>query len=309
MRQDGMGKGGESQSNRITKKAKDKERKTTFLPCPTPQKPFLTVYTTPYSCYFYAMKAAIIFGSQSDAPVMKKAAAVFREFGVSCTAHVVSAHRAPELLGETVRRLEAAGVEVIVAGAGLAAHLPGVIASQTLIPVIGVPIASGSLGGLDALLSIVQMPKPVPVAAVGVENAANAAVAEAIQAGWRKTHFAPCRLVMDSELAADEMRGSNLVLIGNARTNAVWRELDKGIGMNITGDGITWGGRSWFGDDVAIQAVVRHPKNSARRVVVIGGHKAVPESFGTLNLSRDGWFRHAVWGGGEDGPELRDAGN
>ena len=141
------------------------------------------------------------------------------------------------------------------------------------------------------------------------ENAANAAVAEAIQAGWRKTHFAPCRLVMDSELAADEMRGSNLVLIGNARTNAVWRELDKGIGMNITGDGITWGGRSWFGDDVAIQAVVRHPKNSARRVVVIGGHKAVPESFGTLNLSRDGWFRHAVWGGGEDGPELRDAGN
>ena len=121
------------------------------------------------------MKAAIIFGSQSDTPVMKKAAAVFREFGVSCTVHVVSAHRAPELLGETVRRLEAAGVEVIVAGAGLAAHLPGVIASQTLIPVIGVPIASGSLGGLDALLSIVQMPRPVPVAAVGVDNAANAA--------------------------------------------------------------------------------------------------------------------------------------
>jgi 5-(carboxyamino)imidazole ribonucleotide mutase len=121
------------------------------------------------------MKAAIIFGSQSDAPVMKKAAAVFREFGVSCTAHAVSAHRAPELLAEIIRRLEAAGVEAIVAGAGLSAHLPGVIASQTLIPVIGVPIAAGGLGGLDALLSIVQMPRPIPVAAVGVDNAANAA--------------------------------------------------------------------------------------------------------------------------------------
>jgi 5-(carboxyamino)imidazole ribonucleotide mutase len=121
------------------------------------------------------MKAAIVFGSQSDAPIMKKAAGVLREFGVAFTSHVVSAHRAPELLGETIRRLEADNVEVIIAGAGLAAHLPGVIASQTLVPVIGVPIASGGLGGLDALLSIVQMPKPVPVAAVGVDNAANAA--------------------------------------------------------------------------------------------------------------------------------------
>jgi hypothetical protein len=141
------------------------------------------------------------------------------------------------------------------------------------------------------------------------ENAANNAIAEAVLAGWRKTHFAPCRLVMDSELTADEMRNSNLVLIGSARANSVWRELDKGIGMSITGDGITWGERSWFGGDVAIQAVVRNPKNAARRIVIIGGHNISSESFGTLNLSRDGWFRHAVWGGGEDGPELRDAGN
>jgi len=106
---------------------------------------------------------------------MQKAAAVFKEFGVSYTAHAVSAHRSPELLAEILRSLETGGTEVIIAGAGLAAHLPGVIASQTLLPVIGVPIGSGGLGGLDALLSIVQMPKPVPVAAVGVDNAANAA--------------------------------------------------------------------------------------------------------------------------------------
>jgi 5-(carboxyamino)imidazole ribonucleotide mutase len=120
------------------------------------------------------MKVAIIFGSESDRAVMKKAADVLREFGVAFSAHILSAHRVPELLGATVRRLEAEGAEVIIAGAGLAAHLPGVIASQTLIPVIGVPIASGGLGGLDALLAMVQMPRPVPVATVGVDNAANA---------------------------------------------------------------------------------------------------------------------------------------
>jgi 5-(carboxyamino)imidazole ribonucleotide mutase len=121
------------------------------------------------------MKAAIIFGSQSDKPVVKKAADVFREMGVDFSAHVLSAHRVPELLSETLKRLEAEGTEVIIAAAGLAAHLPGVIASQTLIPVIGLPVSSGGLGGLDALLSIVQMPRPIPVATVGVDNGANAA--------------------------------------------------------------------------------------------------------------------------------------
>ena len=121
------------------------------------------------------MKAAIIFGSQSDKAVVKKAADVFREMGVDYSAHVLSAHRVPELLSETLKRLEDEGAEVIIAAAGLAAHLPGVIASQTLLPVIGLPIASGGLGGLDALLSIVQMPRPIPVACVGVDNAANAA--------------------------------------------------------------------------------------------------------------------------------------
>jgi 5-(carboxyamino)imidazole ribonucleotide mutase len=121
------------------------------------------------------MKAAIIFGSQSDKPIVKKAADVLREMGVEFSAHVLSAHRVPELLAETLKSLEADGTEVIIAAAGLAAHLPGVIASQTLIPVIGLPISSGGLGGLDALFSIVQMPRPIPVAAVGVDNAVNAA--------------------------------------------------------------------------------------------------------------------------------------
>ena len=121
------------------------------------------------------MRAAIIFGSVSDKNVMKKTADVLREMGVDFSAHVLSAHRVPQLLSETLKQLEEEGTEVIIAGAGLAAHLPGVIASQTLIPVIGLPISSGGLGGLDALLSIVQMPKPIPVATVGVDNGANAA--------------------------------------------------------------------------------------------------------------------------------------
>jgi len=121
------------------------------------------------------MKAAIIFGSVSDKPIVKKAADVFREMGVEFSAHVLSAHRVPELLSATIEKLEKEGTEVIIAAAGLAAHLPGVIASKTLIPVIGLPVSSGGLGGLDSLLSIVQMPKPIPVATVGVDNGANAA--------------------------------------------------------------------------------------------------------------------------------------
>jgi 5-(carboxyamino)imidazole ribonucleotide mutase len=121
------------------------------------------------------MKAAIIFGSPSDQAILKKAADVLREMEVEFSSHVISAHRTPELLSETLKELEASGTEVIIAGAGLAAHLPGVIASQTLIPVIGLPINSGGLGGLDALLSIVQMPRPIPVATVGIDNGANAA--------------------------------------------------------------------------------------------------------------------------------------
>ncbi|XOD67361.1 MAG: 5-(carboxyamino)imidazole ribonucleotide mutase [Flavobacteriales bacterium Tduv] len=120
------------------------------------------------------MKVVILFGSLSDKLIMQKAANVLKEFGIDYNAYTISAHRLPEVLSEKLKNFESFGVEVIIAGAGLAAHLPGVIASKTTIPVIGVPI-NGALDGLDALLSIVQMPKDIPVATVGIDNARNAA--------------------------------------------------------------------------------------------------------------------------------------
>lgn len=119
------------------------------------------------------MKAAIIFGSKSDTNTMKGAAEVLKEFKVDYKAYVLSAHRVPEKLSEVLKTIETEGCECIIAGAGLAAHLPGVIASQTILPVIGVPI-NAAVDGLDSLLSIVQMPKPIPVATVGINNSANA---------------------------------------------------------------------------------------------------------------------------------------
>ncbi|ULQ59152.1 5-(carboxyamino)imidazole ribonucleotide mutase [Brucepastera parasyntrophica] len=121
------------------------------------------------------MKVTIFFGSKSDTDIMKKAAAVLTEFGVENESYVISAHRAGELLAETVRAAEKNGTEVFIAGAGLSAALPGVVASLTVLPVIGVPIDGGSVAGFDSLLSVVQMPKQIPVAAVGMNNAANAA--------------------------------------------------------------------------------------------------------------------------------------
>lgn len=126
------------------------------------------------------LKVAIFFGSKSDTEKMKKAAEVLKEFGVEYKAFVISAHRAGELLHKTVKQCEDDGFEVIIAGAGLAAALPGVIAGITTLPVIGVPLecisaGSNGLGGMDALLSIVQMPPQIPVATVGIGNAKNAA--------------------------------------------------------------------------------------------------------------------------------------
>lgn len=119
------------------------------------------------------MKVAIFFGSKSDTEIMRGAANALKEFGIEYKAYVLSAHRVPEKLVETLHEIEEAGCEVIIAGAGLAAHLPGVIASHTTMPVIGVP-CNGAINGLDALYSIVQMPKSIPVATVGINNAYNA---------------------------------------------------------------------------------------------------------------------------------------
>ena len=125
-------------------------------------------------------KVAIFFGSKSDSETMKKSASVFKEFGVEFKAFVISAHRAGELLHKTVEQVGAEGFEGRIAGAGRAAALRGVIAGITALPVIGVPLecvsaSSNGLSGMDALLSIVQMPPQIPVAAVGIGNSKNAA--------------------------------------------------------------------------------------------------------------------------------------
>jgi 5-(carboxyamino)imidazole ribonucleotide mutase len=121
---------------------------------------------------------AVIMGSTSDWETMKNAADILAEFDVAHECRVVSAHRTPDLLFEFAKSAESRGIEVIIAGAGGAAHLPGMCASQTILPVLGVPVQSKALSGMDSLLSIVQMPFGVPVGtlAIGTAGAKNAAL-------------------------------------------------------------------------------------------------------------------------------------
>ena len=121
-------------------------------------------------------RVGIVGGSRSDFPVLEKARAVLAELGIPCELRVVSAHRTPDHLFAYAETAEARGVRVIIAGAGGAAHLPGMLAAKTQLPVIGVPIPTQHLGGLDSLLSIVQMPRGIPVATVAIGNADNAAL-------------------------------------------------------------------------------------------------------------------------------------
>ena len=120
------------------------------------------------------MSVAIVMGSDSDESVMRLAAEALEEFGIPWEMRVLSAHRTPDLAVDFARHAHERGVEVIIAGAGGAAHLPGVLAAVTPLPVIGVPIALKALDGMDSLLSIVQMPRGIPVATVGIDNARNA---------------------------------------------------------------------------------------------------------------------------------------
>ena len=119
---------------------------------------------------------AVLTGSQSDLPVVEKVRDTLVDLGIPCELRVLSAHRSPRLTVDYVHLAERRGVEVFVACAGMANHLAGVVAANTRLPVIGVPLVSGRLGGLDSLLSTVQMPPGVPVAAVSIDGAANAAL-------------------------------------------------------------------------------------------------------------------------------------
>ncbi len=121
------------------------------------------------------MKAAIIMGSTSDIEKVRPAAGILREYGVEVKVRCLSAHRAHAALSEFIQECNGDGTEVIIAAAGMAAALPGVVASQTVLPVIGVPLSGSVLDGMDALLSVVQMPSGIPVATVAINGSKNAA--------------------------------------------------------------------------------------------------------------------------------------
>jgi 5-(carboxyamino)imidazole ribonucleotide mutase len=158
----------------------------------------------------------VVGGSRSDFPTLEKAVALLDQLGVANELRVVSAHRTPDHLFRYAEEASGRGLRVIVAGAGGAAHLPGMLAAKTILPVIGVPIHTQTLGGLDSLLSIVQMPRGVPVATVAIGNAENAALlaaeilalsdetlAERLRA-WRERQT---QSVMDDPSNADSLTG------------------------------------------------------------------------------------------------------
>ncbi|MBR6336733.1 MAG: 5-(carboxyamino)imidazole ribonucleotide mutase [Ruminococcus sp.] len=121
-------------------------------------------------------KVAIIMGSDSDYPVVKNAASTLKSFGVAYECHVMSAHRSPELAAEYAKSAKANGFGVIICAAGMAAHLAGVVAAHTTLPVIGIPCKGANFDGMDALLATVQMPSGIPVATVAIDGAKNAAI-------------------------------------------------------------------------------------------------------------------------------------
>ena len=162
---------------------------------------------------------AIIMGSDSDWPVMEEAAKALDSFGISYSADVVSAHRMPEEMVEFAKSASSKGYKVIIAGAGGAAHLPGMVASLTTLPVIGVPVSLKNLDGMDSLLSIVQMPGGIPVATVGIDNAKNAGILAARILGSADATVAKKIESQLSELSDEEKaKGAQLSARRNAKT-------------------------------------------------------------------------------------------
>jgi 5-(carboxyamino)imidazole ribonucleotide mutase len=153
----------------------------------------------------------IVMGSDSDWPVMQAAAAALEEFGIPFEVGVVSAHRMPQEMVDYGSSAVARGLKVVIAGAGGAAHLPGMLASLTPVPVIGVPVAVGTLDGMDSLLSIVQMPAGVPVATVAIGNARNAGLLAARILGVADDDLREAMVTFQADLnAAAKAKGQNL---------------------------------------------------------------------------------------------------
>ncbi len=171
-------------------------------------------------------KVAVIMGSDSDWPVLKPAADACAEFGVACDVRVVSAHRTPVEMVRFARTAHTRGLRVIIAGAGGAAHLPGMVASLTPLPVIGVPVESRSLKGLDSLLSIVQMPAGVPVATMAINGGRNAGLfavrilAAGDEALRKKIVVAQGKLASDSKAKNRALRSETGIHSGGCRMKA-----------------------------------------------------------------------------------------
>jgi len=162
-------------------------------------------------------KVAVIMGSDSDLPVVEKAIDTLREFDIPFEVHVYSAHRTPAEVKDFVSSAEDNGFGVIIAAAGMAAHLAGAIAANTVLPVIGIPVSAKKLDGIDALLSTVQMPSGIPVATVAIDGAKNAAILAAqIIALSDKT--------LSDKLKADRKKASDLVLAKNSKIEETYNQ-------------------------------------------------------------------------------------
>mgnify|MGYP001444997004 CR=1 FL=1 len=154
----------------------------------------------------------IVMGSESDLPIMRAAAEFLAEFGIGSEVIIASAHRSPDLAADFAKGAEGRGLEVIIAGAGMAAHLPGVLAAFTVLPVIGVPIQSGALNGMDALLAIAQMPPGVPVATVAVNGAKNAGILAAQIIGTKNPAVRDKLKQLKIKMAEDVVKKSKVKL-------------------------------------------------------------------------------------------------
>ena len=155
--------------------------------------------------------AAVVMGSDSDFPVVKKCILMLKKFGIEADVNVISAHRTPEAAAELAKTAEERGIGVIIAAAGKAAHLAGVLAAFTTLPVIGIPMKSSTLDGLDSLLSVVQMPKGIPVATVAVDGAENAAILAAQMLSLKYNEIKPLLKSFKREMA-DEVSKKNLAI-------------------------------------------------------------------------------------------------